>query len=240
MQNKIKIVIGEMQGGKSFYINKILEKYNKKGWSGLVYNLGRPNDFGAAQNIFLKTYREEVKEDKEYKKEPEFNSFFVGDKEHAFRDFNKIFFKKNAKTPRVDQRTERLFLEEVYKKLAYTCFVIDDARPIFRNGIKAEFLQLFSRINHAGRDHIFKEWKGGGVDVYLVFHSLNLVNTELFDYASEVISFKYSSEPNFGIVENKQVEEQLKKSFIALKKAEKYSYTITDIKLLKTHLYKPI
>lgn len=240
MDRRLYIIIGAQRSGKSFFSNNLIEKYKAAGNSALAYNLGRPTDFKAAKEIFLMSEKQHaIILGKAWKQNPTFE-IYEDEKGETFnfRNFSPDWSGRSAKAaPIGDRQQERLFIESFYKYVSNCLLIIDDARAIFRYGITAEFLTLFSRLNHAGRHNPVKNWQASGVDVIVIFHSLDHVNKEFFDYATHVINFKYAMEPDFDRVENKQIREQLFKSFKALEKAPQYSYTITDIKELKSKIY---
>ena len=238
MHRKLIIIIGAMRSGKSFFSNSLITQYNAAGQSALVYNLGRPTDFKNAKPGFLMNKNEHIKEvGKDWKQSPYFYGF-SDEKENKIdiKDFNKNYYKSALKVPRIDSITERLFLEAYFDYISNNLFIIDDARALFRYGVKAEFLQLFSRINHSGIKHTAPSWRAKGTDIILIFHSIDHVNPEIWDYATHLINFKYAMEPDFKSIENKQIRQQVKTSFHALAEAPRYSYTVTDIHNLKTLL----
>lgn len=227
-----------MRSGKSYFANSLISKYNAAGQSALIYNLGRPTDFKSARPGFLMNRNEHIKElGKEWKQSP---NFFGFNDERGLKikieDFNKVYYKAALKVPRIDSITERLFIESYFEYISNTLLIFDDARALFRYGVKAEFLQLFSRINHSGIKHTAPAWRAKGTDIILIFHSIDHVNPELWDYATHLINFKYAMEPDFNSIENRQIREQVKSSFAALSEAPQYSYTVTDIHNLKTFL----
>ena len=173
MNRKLILIIGAQRSGKSFFSNQMIEKYKRAGNSALVYNLGRPSDFSACKEIFLLTEKQHaVKIGKSYKENPGFLFYEHNDQEKEFINFSPDWAGKGAKAGRVDYKTEVLFLEAFFKYVSNCLFVIDDAKAIFRYGIKSEFLTLFSRLNHTGRNNPVNNWKATGSDVIIIFHSL--------------------------------------------------------------------
>jgi hypothetical protein len=238
MNRRLFIIIGAQRSGKSFFSNELIKKYLAAGNSSIIYNLGRPTDFEAAREIFLMSEKQHIKIiGKDWRNEPEFLFYEDEGQIKDFRNFCKDNTKKAVKAARLDLSQERLFFESFYYYVSNCLLILDDARAIFRNGVKAEFLNIFSRLNHTGRNNPVKNFRAAGSDVIVIFHSLDHVNKELFDYATHLINFKYAMKPDFDRVENQQIRSELKKSFEALEKAPKYSYTITDIQNLKTKLF---
>lgn len=244
MDRKLYLIIGAQRSGKSFFSNELIEKYKAAGNSCLVYNLGRPSDFTAAKEIFLMTRKQHAAIlGKAWKQNPNFEIY--EDENHEtkqFFNFSPDWTGRAAKAARISELNhERAFFDAFFQYVSNCLLVIDDARALFRYGVFAEFCTLFSRLNHSGRLNPVQNWRATGADVVIIFHSLDHVNAELFDYATHIINFKYAMAPNFDRIENAQLKEQLIKSFNAMEKAPQYSYTITDIKNLKTkiHIKKP-
>jgi hypothetical protein len=238
MNRRLYILIGAQRSGKSYFSNDLLQKYKAAGNTGIVYNLGKPSDFAAAKEIFLCSEKQHVLNlGKAWKENPEFNIYEDENEIKNFQNFCLDWKGKAAKTARLDLTQERLFFESFYYYISNCLLIIDDARAVFRYGVKAEFLNIFSRLNHTGRKNPIKNWQAAGTDAIVIFHSLDHVNKELFDYATHIINFKYSMQPDFDRVENSQIRTELKKCFNALNKAPQYSYTVTDIQNLNSKIF---
>ena len=130
-----------------------------------------------------------------------------------------------------------LMFEAYFQYVSNCLLVIDDAKSIFRYGLSAEHIQIFNRMNHTGRKNPVENWRAKGSDVIIIFHSLDHVNEQLFDAATHIINLRYVFEPDFKNVTNLQLRAELEKSFKALSVAPKYSYTITNLELLKTKIF---
>lgn len=244
MHRKLILCIGAMRSGKSFFSDHYIRQYIRKGNSALVYNLGKTTDFQNSKN-HIRLLNEEQHANiigkKKFKESPKFR-FFEDQKGKVqdFKNFNKLYLGKSAKTEKLGRNFERRFIDSFYKYCSNTLLVLDDARSIFRYGMNDNFLNLFSRINHTGKESPFKSWQNKGSDIIIIFHSLNHVNPELLDYATHIINFKYAFEPDFSRLDNREIQRQMKNSFKALKSAKPYFYTITDIHKMKTFLFNPI
>ena len=238
MNRRLYIIIGAQRSGKSFFSNQLIEKYKAAGNSAIVYNLGKPTDFKAAREIFLMSQRQHAAIlGKSYKEQPFFRYYEDQDQVKDFYNFSPENAGRAVKAARLDLTAERLFFESFFKYISNSLLVIDDARAIFRNGVKAEFLTIFSRLNHCGRFNPVTNWQAAGADVIIIFHSLDHVNQELFDYATHIINFKYAMRPNFDRVDNEDIRKHLQNCFSALEKAPQYSYTVTDIHNSKSKLF---
>ena len=241
---KLILVVGAMRSGKSFYTNQMAQRYNAAGWGVMVYNLGRPTDFSCAKECFLvgkeKTAAIIGKYNKDAKK-AFLNDPFLYFYEDA--DTGKLRKLKNftlpakqgggvgqpVKFPPTDTESERLFFEAFYKYCSNTLLILDDMRSAFRHGLKAEVLQLFSRINHVGRDSAAPNWRAKGASVAVILHSLEDVNPDIFTYVTDIDSFKYAFAPDFRQIQNPIIRVELEKSFNWLQTAPQYSRTRTNV-----------
>lgn len=262
-EHRFILVIGAMRSGKSFFANELIKQYTSKGWGSIVYNLGRTTDFDAAQEVFFLSAQEHAallpkKEDRQRYKENPFFMYYrkAGDqkqrlyriKDANFKPQNGGIYGKAIKAAKQDDLTERLFFDSFYRFCAWNLLVLDDMKGVFRYGLKAEFLQLFSRINHAGIESPVQAYRGnGGASVVIILHSLEDVNDDLFTYVTDIYNFKYSFRPNFDRINNPIIRAELIKSFEALEQAPKYSHTLTKvqtglswIKQPDSSIYKPL
>ena len=238
MNRKLILIIGAQRSGKSYFSNELIKKYLANGNTAIVYNLGKQTDFSAAKEVFLLTEKQHaVKLGKVYKENPEFIFYEHNEEDKKFSNFCADLSGKAIKCARLDYKSEVMFLDAFFKYVSNCLLVIDDAKAIFRYGIKAEFLTLFSRLNHTGRNNPVKNWQSAGSDVVIIFHSLDHINKDLFDFCTHIINFKYAMQPDFDKIENDQLKQHLKKSFNALNKAPQYSYTITDVHNLKSKIF---
>jgi hypothetical protein len=238
---KFILIIGAMRGGKSYFANKLIEQYNALGWGAIVYNLGRGTDFAAAREVFGMSTNEHLKLlDKKQKQAYKENPFLFlysntqGDKLYKWEDINKPKEKggiigQPIKMAKLDPLSERLFFETFYQHAANTLLVLDDMKGTFRHGLKAEFLEFFSRINHAGRKSAAVNWRGHGASVAIILHSLDDINDDLFTYVTHIVNFKYAFPPDFRRIQNPIIRQELEKSFVYLQNAPQYTHTLTDV-----------
>jgi len=238
MNRKLILIIGAQRSGKSYYSNELIKEWTQAGNSALVYNLGKPTDFAAAKEIFPLNFNQHAAQlGKAWKKEPEFLLYEYKDKLCDFRTFSKDWAGRAAKTALMSNDIAALMFEAYFQYVSNCLLVIDDAKSIFRYGLSAEHIQIFNRMNHTGRKNPVENWRAKGSDVIIIFHSLDHVNEQLFDAATHIINFRYVFEPDFKNVANLQLRAELEKSFKALSVAPKYSYTITNLELLKTKIF---
>jgi hypothetical protein len=240
MNRRLYLIIGAQRSGKSYFSNKLIEQYKAAGNSAFVYNLGKPTDFKAAREIFLFSEKQhEAKEGKSWKQNPAFIWYEDNGAPKDFRNFSADFAGQAAKAATGSPLITRLLFETFFLYVSNSLFVVDDARSLFRYGVQAEHIPMMNRINHTGRLNPVENWRANGSDVILIFHSLNHVNREIFDYATHIINFRYEVEPEFERIENDLLKRELKRSFEALQKAPQYSYTVTAINSGQTKIFIP-
>ena len=237
-----------MRSGKSWRSNALLKSHIGRGGAGLVYNLGRPTDFSAAKEGRLLNLKEHLRhlkkigwtkeQIKEYKTDPLFLFYEFPISSGKIRHIKNYSLDNRGRALKFApiMGFDRQFIEAFYNYCAHTFLIVDDARPVFRYGVQAEWAQLFTRINHAGRACPVKNWQAAGADVAVIFHSLDHINPELFDLFTHVIQFKAAKQPVWQSIKNSQLESQLKRAFLALERLPKYSFSVTDVHFLKTQL----
>lgn len=247
------LVIGAQRSGKTFFSDNVVKNYISTGRNALIYNLGRPDDFSMCQAVnlqlpTLEAQAEILRLDKKkkklffekgifslmainLKKESSSGSFFTVD------NFNKL--KGAFKAYRIpDYFSEELFFKAYFKYISNTILVLDDPLSIYRSGIKANIKNLHFRMNHSGTHHKIKSFKGKGTDIINQFHSIEQVPSELFDYCTHIVNFRYEFKPKFETLSNPYLQEELSKCFDFLQSSGAYSYTITNIKNRETLYFK--
>ena len=247
-ERQIVIVIGEQAGGKSFLVEKICQAATLRGQSYLIYNLGRESDFKSAELIKLQTIRqheeqiykaEGKKAANDFKRYPYLENFEIEKDVHSLKDFNSIFYRKGAKTHRLTRGSEAAFFQAYYYYISNCTLVLDDAKNILRYGVSEQLITLLTRRRHTGEIHKAENYKGAGSDIILIFHSLNHVNQDVLDVATDIINFRYFSRPDFKVIKNELIRSRLIESFELLKTAPKYSYTHHEIKTNRLIFQQP-
>ena len=237
-------IAGAQRCGKSFLSNELLKYYiSDFGGCGLVYGLGRNTDFADAQMGYILSIQDhqemfEKTERKSYNENPKINYYKIGNELFPIKNFNLKNYLRGIKVPRLpDRQSERLFISAFFKHIANTLLIIDDSRPIFRYGVESEFIQLFSRINHCGYESPAKNWRTQGSDIISIFHSLEHINNEIFDYLTHIITFRYEFAPDFRRIDNPFLREELEAIFEHLQELPLYYFSLTDIVEKKTTIY---
>ncbi len=237
------IIAGAPRSGKTYYAEKLANNYANSGRIVLAYNVGLSGDFSDFEEVeFLDKIDTSKLLDKvkrqSYLFNPEIRLFKYKGKVYDMKYFVDVCKGKRLKSYRIaDQQSEDLFFLSIYKYIKNCLIIFDDIRPVFRSGLKRGSINLFSRINHTGLQSKNTSAKNG-VDVVLIFHNLDKVNSELYDYATHLIAFYCTRKSNK--IGNEELECILDDVFEQLKSAEKYTYFEVDIRNLDISKRKPI
>jgi len=228
------LIAGVEQSGKTYYTEQLGNAYAAAGGGVLVYNRGREKDFAEYEFFEPLTIREHeqmIKQKearRQYKRFPFLAYFRYRNRIFKFADFYKISRGRKFVAYRIgDRRTENLFFKAIFDYMADTLIILDDARPIFRQGLRAEHITLFARKNHAGR---LSGQDRRGVDIAMIFHNLDKINTESYDYATQLIMFKTTRLADASHVDNKELARLIEQAYYKVNKAPKYSYARINIR----------
>lgn len=225
------LLIGAMRSGKSFLANRLAERYCNGGGNALFYNLGKPSDFECASPIIGKTVAEHLRgltkeQRQDFRIEGELYRYT--DKKHKERDFRLFPYEwagAAAKMARLEPASERMLFDTVFNYFANTLIVLDDCRAMFRNGLSAEAITLFSRVNHTGIKSPWQGYRGAGCDVMAITHSPDEACVDdMMNYATAVCLFRTEKEPDYKAIKNLYIRENYQKNFHKLAKSPKYSF----------------
>lgn len=229
------IVAGLQRSGKTYHITQVLRRHPG---SVIAYNVGRTADFeGYTEIEFLDpeeaaVYLDLKKHDRtRYLFRPVVEYFRVGAKVFHMSYFT-AFAAKNGRRfkhyGRVGSRYERALFQGFALYLTGCAVVFDDARPIFRAGLSDAAINLFSRQAHTGKKARYQPAKAPGVDIFLIFHNLDRVNGELYDYATHLVMFRCNQKPSQGI-ENKEAQDAIFAAYDWLLSAPRYSRAVIPL-----------
>lgn len=228
------IIAGVEQSGKTFYAEQLGKRYAGKGGCTFVYNRGRERDFSDYEPIEILSIQDHERllqskvKRREYKRYPFIAYFMYQGHRIPFKRFYEFSRGKKLMCYRVgDRQTERLLFQAMFWYMADTLIIFDDARPIFRQGLTAEHITLFSRKNHAG---IKTTQPNRGVDISMIFHNLDKVTTEAYDYATHLTMFKTTRLPDRGHVDNDQLADLIEQAYTKVNAAKKYSFAQINIR----------
>lgn len=225
------IISGLEQSGKSYYSSKLAKIYHLKGGIVLVYNPGRLEDYSDYSEIEIlgsKATAASIKDKNQrrtYERNPAIEFFRMNGKYYRMKDFVKELKGKKVYCMRIPNRQdESLFFQALNWYAWNTLILFDDCRPIFRYGLSDGHIQFFNSKNHAGKKASLKAVNGNrGVDVIAIFHNLDKVNRELYDYATHITLFAQNQLPDSNTVDNSEYYQQIEKAFYDLKDLPVYS-----------------
>lgn len=240
---RLIIIVGQPRSGKSHLAEQMLEGFLAEGNSALIYNASNKADekgkqnFANATTIELLGEREHEKILQKYGKNylqewqryPEFLYFADENKKtQKFKEFSSLYFGRAAKTFLLkEQKMETAFFSTFFDYTANCCLVLDDAKEMFRYGLNADFIRLFSKINHSGQKSIYQNYKAQGVDVVVIMHDISNINPAFLPYVTDIIYFKTTSEPVLN-AKNQILENTLREAYEFTSTAPKYSYCVIN------------
>lgn len=225
------IISGLEQSGKSYYSSKLAKVYNQKGGIVLVYNPGRLEDYSDYKEIEIFGSKQtagairDKNHRRQYERNPSIEFFRMDGQTHRIRDFVKVLKGQKAYSMRIPNRQDESLFFQALNWYAYnTLILFDDCRPIFRYGLSDGHIQFFNSKNHAGKKASIPAINGNrGVDVIAIFHNLDKVNRELYDYATHITLFAQNQMPDANTVDNSEYYKEIEKAFHELKKLPVYS-----------------
>lgn len=220
------IVAGVEQSGKTYYCELLAKKYIESGRTAVLYNVGKDADFSGAEicePISIEDMHRTARDRKE--------QYAVKSLDHLplFRDertekilhfsaFRKFYAGKMVKIYRV--RNEGLLATSFFRYLYDSFIIFDDFRAATRHGLRHEHIELFNRKNHAGA----KIANGKqGVDIAFIYHQLDIVPAELYNYVTRIVLFNLNSMPDRGKMDNADFWEHVNEAYQELKKMPRFS-----------------
>ncbi len=235
------ILAGREASGKTYYAEKLGNIYAQKGGGVLVYNRGMPSDFAEYEEVIFPTFSE-VERALPKKKAREFRRFpFVPWFEyqnkcipmHRFFAFSRGRKLYSLRIP--DRKSESAWFRAMHFYAADTLFIFDDTRPVFRYGLDENHVQFFNAKRHSGKK---LEVPNRGVDVLMLFHGLDKVSPELYDYTSHITLFAVNRMPEPGHIDNSDLYELVSLAKSELDKKPKYHFAQIDLRGKSAYTYK--
>lgn len=230
------IIAGAENMGKSYWTEKWAARCGRPVF---LYNAGNDGFADYKELVFLTPDEQAdhlkvgAKERRQFLYNARACDFFsIEGKVYNKRDFTKAMHKhKRVKhygilTGKADK--DFFALLDLYAKGIAVIF--DDCRAIFRHGLKDHHIFVLGRKAHTGR-HISPGFnpKKRGVEVALIFHNLDRVNDEMFDYTTHLVMFYVRQEPNDNI-ENKLAKQSINTAYQFLNQAPRYTHCIIPLK----------
>lgn len=219
------LIAGIEQSGKTYFAEQLAAKYIKANRPALIYNVGKDSDFAGAEECSpigkqdLYNHTRNKKEQygiKTLNNLPLFRDEKTGKVLH-FKDFNKFYSGKLVKIYRV--REESLLFKSFFMYLYNTLIIFDDNRATTRHGLGHEQIELFSRKNHAGAKYANGNQ---GVDLFFIYHNLDTVPPELYDYLTRAVLFKLNRVPD-ARMNNPEFWENINDAVSKLKEMPRFS-----------------
>lgn len=235
------ILAGREASGKTFYAERLGNVYAAKGGGVLVYNRGMPKDFADYEEIVFPTFSDvertlPKKAARQYRRWPFIPWFeYQGHKipMHRFFEFSRGRKLYSIRIP--DRRSESAFFRAMHFYAADMLFIFDDTRPIFRYGLDENHVQFFNAKRHSGKK---LEVPNRGVDVMMMFHGLDKVSPELYDYTSNITLFAVNRMPEQNHIDNADLYELVRQAKADLDKAPKYHFAQIDLRGKNPYTYK--
>jgi hypothetical protein len=210
---KFTIIAGAERSGKTFFSNKMSDLYQKNGRQTIIYNRGLETDYPDCQIVNVIGFQETKKiifnshgkkAAKKYAQFPRLIFMEIEGERVLIKDINK-YGRKLSINRMFNTREEDHLFHELYKNYGGGLLIIDDGKAIVRRGIPTRLGELVYRKNHTGKG------KNRGTDIIMMFHGIDSINTEIWDYATDLIIFPTNSKPNFPRVNNPDLEHSLAK-----------------------------
>jgi hypothetical protein len=243
---KSVLLAGLEQTGKTYFSEQYANAYTKVGGTALIYNVGKDSDFSGAevceplQNDEISLYeRDKIK--KSLIRSTNYFQLFRDErtsKIYHFKDFCKVYKGKKVKIYRC--KNERLLFKSFFMHLYSTLIILDDNRASTRHGLGHELIELCSRKNHAGVRHCGNRKQG--VDLFFIYHNLDTVPGELYDYITHAVLFRLNRMPEKSHFGNPEFFEAIEGAYLRLKELPKFSRAeirLRETDTIKTQFFTP-
>lgn len=227
-------IAGAERSGKSFFVWNWAKK---RGRPYIVYNCG-DDGFDDATEIEFLTAAQAAEEKgltgkalRNYLWSAKDCDFFrVDGKMYPIAQLNQVAHKYKAlrQFGTIGGKGDSAFFDAMYLYGAGLLLILDDARPLFRNGLNSSHIKLFSRKSHTGAKATWKPTRRG-VEIVTIFHNIDRINSELFDYMTHCALF-YSTQPPRDNIDNPDAFRAIAQAYDELKTAPKYSARIVPLK----------
>lgn len=225
------IISGLEQSGKSFYAIKLAKLYSQKGGIVFTYNPGRLEDYSDYTEIEIVSTKEtgaailDKNARRAYFRNPSIEFFKMQGRTYRMRNWVQVLRGKKAFSFRMPNRADETLFFAALNNYAYnTLVLLDDCRPIFRYSLMDGHIQFFNSKNHAGKKSAIPPVNGQrGLDIIAIFHNLDKVNRELYDYATHITLFMQNQLPKPEMVDNDEYYTEIERAFHELKNLPIYS-----------------
>lgn len=244
------IISGLEQSGKTYYAVKLAKLYHQKGGIAFTYNPGSLEDYRDYTEIEIVSTKQtgaaitDKAARRAYFRNPGIEFFRMEGRFYRIKDFVKVLRGRKVYAFRIPNRQDESLFFAALNLYAYNTLVLfDDCRPIFRYGLTDGHIQFFNSKNHAGKLASLPAVNGSrGVDVIAIFHNLDKVNRELYDYATHITLFQQNQLPKPEMVDNSEYYREIEIAFNELKTLPLYSAVEIGLRrpfYLKKTIIKP-
>lgn len=235
----LKLVAAVPRAGKTFLTEKIANLYRDSGKGYVfVYNQGKKSDFSDYEDIEFLSFKETAKlfypdkqSRKDYLFDPKLEYFRFRGAIHPVENLNKILYRKKVRCYRIFNRREESEIFNVFfYYMAHAMLIIDDARPILQRLFDSQ-LQLFGRQNHTGEKSASVNYRGAGIDIVLIYHNLDRINEEVYNWATHLLMLKCTQQPDGKKMANEAVYNEISQTYEKLLNAPRYTAYLIDLGL---------
>jgi hypothetical protein len=232
----LKLIAAVPRAGKTYLTEQIANAYQSSGKGYvLVYNIGMETDFAGYEHVRFLGFEETEKrffpgksEARYYRKYPRITHFEYSGRTYEVAYLNRILYGKKLVCERMfDTREENKLFSALYWNASYCLFIIDDARPILQTMYKSS-MQLFGRQNHTGKHSSEAAYQGKGMDIILIYHDIDLINKEIYNWATHLILLRCMQEPDGKKIGNRVVYEAILDTYTKLLTAPRYTAYLID------------
>lgn len=235
----LKLVAAVPRAGKTFLTEKIARAYHKSGRGYVfVYNQGKAEDFKGFEIVRFLSFKETARkyypgkhERREYMFDPKIEYFVFRGVEYHVKDLNRVLHGKKVSCYRIfSKREEGELFNVFFYYMSHALLVIDDARPILQRLYDSQ-LQFFGRQNHTGEKSSSINYRGKGTDIILIYHNLDKINAEVYNWATHLIMLKCTQKPDGAKMENQSVYSAIEKTYETLLSAPRFTAYMIDLGL---------
>lgn len=239
----LNVVVGAERSGKSFWTDRVCDLFMRSGKFVFVYNTGMPFDYKDFSEIRLldskETYRyilsNKGKQDAlDYKVSG--GGIIYGEIDGKLIKLEKIplaFSGKGVKSDKLFGSDGDLFFKSAFHYFYNGMLVIDDAKSVI-SGMSRNLSYFLSRKNHCGKSVPGISREKIGMDITVIFHNMDRVSRELFDYATHLTLFPTIQEPRLDTLDNPELEQVISQTWKRLeadRKSAAYNYDYYQIQL---------
>lgn len=235
----LKLIAAVPRAGKTYLTEQIANAYHGAGKGYVfVYNRGKKSDFAGYEEIEFLSFRETAKryypgkrERTDYMFDPKLEYFrFRGEIYHV-GSLNAILYGAKVSCNRIFQtREESELFNVIFNYMSHALLIIDDARPILQR-LGGSRLQLFGRQNHTGEKSYSRNYRGAGVDIILIYHNLDRINEEIYDWATHLVMLKCTRKPDPRKMENESVYNEISETYEKLLSSPRHTAYLIDLGL---------